>query len=321
MRIDGERAAGVLLGLAAGDALGAPYEFAAPVRPEDAAPVGGGIADWAPGEWTDDTQMAVCIAEVTAAGSTSTAAIGGKFLRWYEGGPADVGNQTRAVLTGVVDGAELPARAAAHFAANPRNAAGNGSLMRTAPVALAALGDDAALLRLAREVSALTHGDPLAGDACALWCVAIDRAVREDRLDGIHDGLALLEDPDTRAQWAAWIAAAESDDPQSFRPNGFVVTALQAAHAAITQTPVPAARPERHFEDALRAAVAIGDDSDTVAAIAGGLLGARWGAAAIPADWLTILHGWPGLRAADLVELARRTVAAAASDRPGGDRG
>ena len=76
---------------------------------------------------------------------------------------------------------------------NPDGAAGNGSLMRTAPVALAHLGDDSAIARSASEISGLTHADPLAVEACVLWCVAIDRAVREQRLDGIHDGLALLD--------------------------------------------------------------------------------------------------------------------------------
>ena len=125
-------------------------------------------------------------------------------MDWCLAGPKDVGVSTGAVLAEAdricreADGAD-PAdccrgAAWAYFGAHPRGAAGNGSLMRTAPVALAHLGDDAAIARAATEVSGLTHGDPLAGEACVLWCIAIDRAVREARLDGVWDGLALLPD-------------------------------------------------------------------------------------------------------------------------------
>jgi ADP-ribosylglycohydrolase len=303
-----DRLAGTLLGLATGDALGAGYEFAAP--PEgDAEMIGGGLGCWEPGEWTDDTQMAVCVAETLAARGLDLDGIGRRFLDWYASGPADVGNQTSAVLGGAASPGDLSRVAADYVARNPGAGAGNGSLMRTAPVALAFLGDDEAIASAARAVSELTHGDPLAGDACVLWCIAIDRAVREERLDGARDGLLLLE-PGADERWAVWLDAAEREPLRSFRPNGFVVTALQAAHGAIWQTPVPDDRPRRHLELALQAAVSVGDDTDTVAAIAGALLGARWGAAAVPGHWRRLVHGWPGLTADDLVTLAERLAAA-----------
>lgn len=298
-----DRAAGTLVGLAAGDALGAAYEFASPPALGEAAMIGGGLGGWEAGEWTDDTQLAVCIAKVAASGDLAAAAVGEEFLAWYRSGPADVGIQTRAVLSGARTAADLPGRAAAYYRANPRRSAGNGSLMRTAPVALAHLGGDEAIARSAREISALTHADPLAQDACVLWCIAIDRAVREERLDGITDAVPLLP-PGRRNAWAGHIRDALTLPPASFTPNGFVVTALQAALAALSQTPVPQDSPGRHFEHALQAAVAIGDDTDTVAAIAGSLLGARWGLAAIPSTWREMLHGWPGHRAGDLQRLA-----------------
>lgn len=68
---------------------------------------------------------------------------------------------------------------------------------------------------------------------------------------------------------------------------------------------MPRERPERHLQDALATAIAIGDDTDTVAAIAGAVLGGRWGATAVPAQWRQIVHGWPGRTGDDLVELAR----------------
>jgi ADP-ribosyl-[dinitrogen reductase] hydrolase len=127
--------------------------------------------------------------------------------------------------------------------------------------------------------------------------------VRERRLDGIRDGLALLAD-DRAAWWSARLAEAEQGPLERFRPNGYVVTALQAAHGAIATTEIPDDEPARHLQDALHRAVAVGDDTDTVAAIAGQLLGARWGASAIPERWQRMLHGWPGLTGANLARLA-----------------
>ncbi len=305
--VEADRAAGALVGLAAGDALGAGYEFgpALTVTPEM---IGGGIGYWAPGEWTDDTQMAICVAEVTATGAVDLVAIADRFLAWLADDPRDVGIQTRAVLGGATSGADLVGRAASHFARHPDNAAGNGSLMRTAPVALAHLGDDDAIAESARGVSLLTHGDPLAGEACVLWCIGLDRAVREGRLDGVVDGLELLA-PASRDRWARHLEKAETKSPTEFAPNGFVVTALQAAYAAVCQTEVPSG-PEAgtHLQRALERAVQIGNDTDTVAAIAGQLLGARWGASAVPPHWRNLLHGWPGYRADDLSRLAVLTL-------------
>ncbi len=301
-----ERAVGALVGLATGDALGAGYEFESPPSGE-AAMIGGGLGAWAPGEWTDDTQQAICVAQSAAAGDLDADAVGRRFVAWFTDDPKDVGNQTRAVLTAARAGQDLRAASLAHFEQHPRHAAGNGSLMRTAPVALAHLGDDEAIVASAFEISALTHADPLAGEACAIWCIAIDRAIRTRRLDGIWDGVDLLPG-DAPERWAGWLLAAETAPPSTFSPNGYVVRALQAAWAAIRQTPVPSTDPCRHLQDSLHAAIRIGNDTDTVAAIAGSLLGARWGASAIPLRWKSILHGWPGLRTRDLLGLAVLSV-------------
>ncbi|TVP69121.1 MAG: ADP-ribosylglycohydrolase family protein [Nitriliruptor sp.] len=306
-----DRVAGTLLATAVGDALGAGYEFSSsPIGEVDM--IGGGLGPFAPGEWTDDTSMAIGIAEVAAGGSLDPDAIGERFLAWYRSSPPDMGNATRAVLGSVGTAGQLAGAAAAMYARQPRGAAGNGALMRTAPVALAHLGDDDAIAAGARAVAELTHADPLAGDSCVLWSIAIDRAIRQSRLDGVWDALALLP-PERRERWDRALDEAGSGPASRFAPNGFTVTALQAAHAAIQLTPVPDARPEAHLVDALVAAVRIGDDTDTVAAIAGGLLGARWGASAVPARWRGMLHGWPGYDGEDLVRLAYEIV----GDRPG----
>jgi hypothetical protein len=174
--------------------------------------------------------------------------------------------------------------------------AGNGSLMRTGPVTLAHLGDAQGIAEAARGISRLTHFDPVAGDACALWCLAIDHAVRHGELD-VRVGL-LQVDAD---YWEPLLAEAEAVDPSYYaHNNGWVVAALLAAWSAISTTdgPVPG----------LHAAVAGGGDTDTVAAIAGQLLGAAYGASAVPARYRRMLHGWPGMRVRDLHRLAFRTV-------------
>src|SRR5690349_157563 len=93
--------------------------------------------------------------------------------------------------------------------------------------------------------------------------------------------------------------------PATFRPNGYVVTAPQAAWSSVVQTSVPtASEPCLHLQAALATAIGIGNDTDTVAAIAGAMLGARWGASAVPAAWRRILHGYPGRDARDLERVA-----------------
>ena len=195
--------------------------------------------------------------------------------------------------------------------------AGNGSLMRTAPLTLAYLDDEAALVEAARAVSELTHFDPEAGDACVLWCLAIRHAILTGMLDA-RIGLQHI-DADRREKWASRLDVAEKSQPSDFTNNGWVVEALQGAWSAITTTPIPQDDPATgvfradHLRLALDAAVRGGGDTDTVAAIAGGLLGAAYGASAVPAEWRRVLHGWPGLRTRDLVALATRIVKA---DKP-----
>ncbi|MFZ2511982.1 MAG: ADP-ribosylglycohydrolase family protein, partial [Gordonia sp. (in: high G+C Gram-positive bacteria)] len=159
----------------------------------------------------------------------------------------------------------------------------------------------------ARAISALTHYDPRAQQACVLWSLAIRHAIVHAEFD-LRAGLTYLDDEATE-YWTARIDEAEAGPPSRFSPNGWVVAALQAAWSAIVATPVPDVDPCRHLGAALDTAIGIGDDTDTVAAIAGALLGARWGASSVPARWRRILHGYPGISGEDLVRLAQRAVA------------
>jgi len=333
-----DRAAGVLLGMACGDALGAPYEFGPPLGSD--VPVmmsGGGSFGWAPGEWTDDTSMAVAIAEVSAEGLDllSPQAQDRVAVRWSDWGKSakDVGHQTRSVLGAARRAAaerganspsagDLASASQAHHVRTGRSG-GNGSLMRTAPVALAFLDDAARLVEAAQQLSALTHFDPEAGEACALWCLAIRHAVLHGNLDGLR--LALGHLPTDRALvWSQRMDDAEGRTPADFERNGWVVEALQGAWSAITHSLNAAGESAdrtfasaEHLRTGLEAAVRGGRDADTVAAIAGGLLGGAYGASAVPAAWRRKLHGWPGLRARDLVSFGVMTARGGHTDDAG----
>ncbi|BBX18680.1 ribosylglycohydrolase [Mycolicibacterium duvalii] len=305
----------MLLATAAGDALGAPYEFQPPRGPElEVVMAGGGV--WEPGEWTDDTAMAIAIAEVAATGADlrDEAAQDQIVQRWLEWSrhTKDIGIQTGSVLRTAAIGSTITAKRARSVSedlhARTGRTAGNGSLMRTAPVALAYLDDEDAMVEAARTISELTHFDPDAGDACVLWCSAIRHAVLTGELD-VRVGLRHLASK-RRALWVEHLEVAERSRPADFRNNGWVVAALQAAWSAIVTTPVPDNDPSAgvfradHLRSALDAAVRAGFDTDTVAAIAGGLLGAVHGASAVPLAWRSLLHGWPKMPARGLVRLA-----------------
>ncbi|MEO6145193.1 MAG: ADP-ribosylglycohydrolase family protein, partial [Dermatophilaceae bacterium] len=166
-----DRAAGVLLGMACGDALGAPYEFGPPLRPDIAVTMaGGGSLGWKPGEWTDDTSMAIAIAEVSATGTDlrtegARDQIAARWVGWAANAN-DVGVQTSAVLSASVRAAHSRgeatptardlALASVQLHARTSRSGGNGSLMRTAPIALAFLDDPDALVEVATEISAMT---------------------------------------------------------------------------------------------------------------------------------------------------------------------
>ncbi|GAA5058918.1 ADP-ribosylglycohydrolase family protein [Nocardia callitridis] len=294
-----DRAAGVLLGTAAGDALGAGYEFTYPETDQAIDMIGGGPFRFAPGQWTDDTSMAMVIAlaaDKDHPGITLDDVAAG-FVAWWDSVPPDVGAQTARVLS------PRPGSARAmHLQAMTIEGltGGNGSLMRTAPVALAYLGDAAACARTAGTIGALTHHDKQAIEACQIWSCAIRHAVLHGSFDGVREAVAVSESAE---YWNPLLDQAETGVPQDFPKNGWVVHALQTAWWAISTTDQS---DQTHLPRALERCVRAGGDTDTTAAIAGGLLGARWGAAAVPTAWREKLHGYPGSTGEDLVQLATR---------------
>lgn len=312
----GVRAAGCLIGLACGDALGAHYEFG-PVLGSDVPVemIGGGPFGFAPGEFTDDTAMALGIARGIVPAHHRTDPAGAdaidmrhvltNWLDWLKV-TKDVGVQTGAVLgqlrrDGRIDEESCRAISHRHHAESGNRSGGNGALMRTAPVALAFLHDTTGLAAMARRIAQMTHWEDAAGDACVLWCFAIVHAIHTGELN-IRVGLDELPEA-RRGYWAERIAEAESATPAHFSlDNGWVVSAFRAAWSAIHHSIIELGRID--VVDALERAVRGGNDTDTVAAIAGSLIGAAAGAAVFPARWREILHGWSIDSERELIALA-----------------
>jgi ADP-ribosylglycohydrolase len=303
------RVAGALVGSAVGDALGAPFEFGPPGQfsarfPTPARGVktemcGGGSLDWEPGEFTDDTQMALLVAtSLVEHGGLDEPDVFDRFRTWAAADPPDIGNQTRAVLG---SGRTWDVAATEHFARSG-HAAGNGSLMRTTPAAIwfSRFGSEASS-DSARRLSALTHGDPSAGEGCVvfheLMRVALDG---EDPLAAIPSALSLVA-REHRDRWATVLDPAWTPDDAT-ESNGAVWPTLGQA--------VWALRNGTNFAEVARLVIDLGGDTDTVAAVVGGLAGAVFGMAGIPMRWSSVVHGRvPGFadklwRLADLQELA-----------------
>ncbi|MFF9496881.1 ADP-ribosylglycohydrolase family protein [Streptomyces flaveolus] len=302
-----QRAAGAVVGAAVGDALGGPFEFGPegafsarfPVPGAGGEMCGGG--GWDPGEATDDTQMAVLVAEsLLEQGGLDLPDIFARFQRWAAAEPKDIGLQTEDVLT---NGMPWDLAAAIHSQVNQR-AAGNGSLMRasTSAVYFARAGQEATM-DAARRIAALTHGDRAAWEGTAIFHELI-RLVLEDTdpLTALRDTLAAVH-PDHRGRYATVLARDWHPD-QATEFNGAVWPCLGSAVWALRTT--------TSFEESIRAAIDLGGDTDTVAAVTGSLAGAYYGLDAIPPHWTQPLHvPLPGfdrrvLRLADLLHLAHR---------------
>ena len=282
------RVAGALIGSVVGDALGAPFEFGPPRQfsrrfPQPARGVatemcGGG--PWAPGEWTDDTQMALLVAySLLDRRGLDERDLFERFQRWAKAGPTDIGVQTAAVL-----GSGLPydEAASAYFEGGHR-AAGNGSLMRTTPAAIWFSRHGAsATADAARRISMLTHGDPAAGEGCAIFHELVRVALDGDNpLEAVGAAVAGVAEPH-RGKWAEVLAPAWRP-VKATEGNGAVWPTLGSAVWALRTT--------SSFEEAMRAVIDLGGDTDTVAAVTGGLVGAVHGIARIPMRWTSAVHG------------------------------
>lgn len=304
-----DRAVGAVLGSAVGDALGAPFEFGLPGVYRERFPSGRGEmcggGGWDPGEATDDTQMAVLVGEsLLERDGLDLPDVFRRFVAWAAADPKDIGLQTDDVLR---SGEPWDLAAALHFQVNGR-AAGNGSLMRasTSAVYFAAAGREATMAA-ARRIAALTHGDAAAWEGTAVLHELVRVALLgQDPLSALPAALEAVA-PAHRERWAIVLAPDwHPDDATEF--NGAVWPCLGSAVWALRTTGT--------FEEALSAAIDLGGDTDTVAAVTGILAGAVHGPASIPSRWTDPLHvPLPGfgdrvLHAEDLRALATALVTA-----------
>ena len=277
-RIVDDRALGAFLGLAVGDAVGTTLEF----RPRDAQPrlddmVGGGPFRQPPGGWTDDTAMALALADSLAATRTlSVRDLMDRFVRWWQHGDYshtgecdDIGNTTLDALDRYLQTGDPLAGST-----DPRSA-GNGSLMRLAPVVLRFRQDRPRLSAAAAEQSRTTHGAEEAVDACRAFAELLADAIAgSPRADVLaprrFEGAAAI----ARIMAGSW----RSRRRDTIRSSGYVVDTLEAAIWSVART--------GNFRNAVLLAANLADDADTVAAVAGQLAGAIYGLDGIPHAWL-----------------------------------
>ncbi len=277
---------GALLGLAAGDALGTSLEFAAPGTFAPLADmIGGGPFGLNPGQWTDDTAMALCLAEslIECRGFDPRDQVR-RYLRWYREGHLsstgvcfDIGNTVRAALHAYECGGEPFSGSA-----DPRSA-GNGSLMRLAPVPLAFARSPERAIQLAGESSRTTHGAREAVDACRYFAGLLVGALGgADKPELLAPGFCPVPGLWRREPLAPRIAEVAAGsfrrrEPPEIRGTGYVVEALEAALWAFDRS--------QDFRTGALMAVNLGDDADTTGAIYGQLAGACYGVQDIPAAW------------------------------------
>ncbi len=278
-----DRAQGVMLGFAVGDALGSTLEFQP--RIERIADYhremrGGGPFNLPVGAFTDDTAMGFALAKsLILRKGFDPYDVMTRFVSWYRTGEYsctgscfDIGVTTRKAL-------ERFERNGDPFAGSTdERESGNGSLMRLAPVALFTLDNEVEAIRIAQEQSRLTHAAPQCVDACDYFV----RLLRSTLLGGGHplelgrwSGHSDIE----RAKTAYW----GGRERRSLRSSGYVADTLECALASVAGTAT--------FEDALVAAANLGGDADTVGTITGALAGAKYGASSIPKRWLEPLRG------------------------------
>ncbi len=278
-----QRYIGALAGLACGDAVGTTLEFTArDSHPPLTDMVGRGPFGLLAGEWTDDTSMALCLAEslITKSGFDANDQMA-RYLNWWKwgymsstGNCFDIGNTVRAALTRY------------HNDGNPYaglehpSTAGNGSLMRLAPIPLFYYPDTGKIIHYSAESSRTTHAAPEAIECCILFGLVIANALAaKSKAQVLQLDSALFKQDKL-------IAIANGDYLHKSRAqvtgSGYSVAALEAALWCFHHTD--------NFEAAILIAANLGDDADTTAAITGQIAGAYYGEPGIPRHWMEKLH-------------------------------
>ncbi|HPA08903.1 MAG TPA: ADP-ribosylglycohydrolase family protein [Methanoregulaceae archaeon] len=275
-----ERYQGCLLGLACGDAVGTTLEFKPRGSFEPISDmIGGGPFNLEPGQWTDDTSMALCLAEslIERNGFDPLDQME-RYLRWYRTGYLsstgvcfDIGGTTASALR------RFEKTSDPFSGPTDSHSAGNGSLMRLAPVPLFFFPDRDVMIFYAGESSRTTHGAKECIDACRLFASILFNALSgmdKERVFFDHDE-TIVESPAVREILKGSYKGKAEDQ---IKGTGYVVKSLEAALWCFYTT--------NTFKEAVLKAANIGDDADTTAAICGQVAGAHFGGDGIPDSWL-----------------------------------
>lgn len=279
-----DRRRGAWYGLAVGDALGAPVEFmsANQIKQQygrwEEMQAGG---PWEKGEWTDDTALAIANASAYREGFFDLFGCADSMVEWLQSKPKDVGNQTRMALGLRAEGYDVYSWPGEMLARKP-GGAGNGSLMRAAPTGLVRKPDDPHLIEETIELSRLTHPDERCIDSCIAFNFVLSSLVHDNgnvekafeaaiaALDQRNqEVLELVKDISLRNHWNLRYAR---------KPIGYVLVCLEYA--------LTAAKLATGYEEGVLTVIHQGGDTDTNAAVAGALLGAKFGYDQIPRRWL-----------------------------------
>ena len=300
-----DRALGSVLGLALGDALGAPFEFTRSEEIPDPLPAF--ERPWLglpPGTPTDDTAMARSLMRSLAErGGFDAGDLLERHVGWLASEPPDVGALTRRVLSMVAPG--RPPDEAARLVweqRGPEVSAGNGSVMYCAPLGVAYAHRPEQLHELAPAFSAITHWDERCRTAVTAVTLAVAAFVRGDtRIEAVQGALVAVEDREGAEELEYLVEAAGTQRRIDGPDQGFCLfTAGIALQAAL--------REDENAERTLRRVVGFGGDTDTNAAVAGALVGARDGLGGLPEPWLERLIDRDAIRAEAeaLLPLAKR---------------
>lgn len=288
------RLKGGLYGLLIGDALGVPYEFhpASAIPPRELidmtppARFRRSHASVKPGTWSDDGALALCLLDsLLERDGLDVANLASKFLKWGSNGYLavsghvfDIGTQTSRAFENLKSGMSPETAGPSDVKSN-----GNGSLMRALPLALWHRGSDEDLVGLAHAQSLPTHGHIHSQVCCALYVLVAKRLLEEKKMNEAWDcaeaDLAGLYHGSPFSAALDFVLSLKSDEPQG---SGYVVDSLWSAKSACQ---------ESTFAGVVKAAIALGNDTDTTACIAGGLAGIHFGFDAIPLRWMDILRG------------------------------
>lgn len=287
---------GGLWGLLVGDALGVPYEFRSSddlpdLENIEMVPPAGYLTTYPsvkPGTWSDDGAQALCLLDsLLAEESLCLSDFANRLLAWKDSGlwainryVFDIGIQTRDALEAVRSGLS-PTRSGSLVP----NGKGNGSLMRVLPLALWHRGTDHELIKDAHTQSIVTHGHITNQVCCALYCLWARGLLKGDDADTAYaNAVATLRkhyDPSSKYRFELDHTVRPDESPET-DGSGYVVATLHAARLALR---------ESSYEAVVKRAIRFGIDTDTNAAVAGGLAGILYGMAGIPERWLNVMKG------------------------------